>query len=50
MMKKKYAYQVGGIATATRESARIIQRSYRDTGANPVPRILQKITLERVVR
>jgi hypothetical protein len=49
-MKKKYAYQVGGVAVATREAARIVQRSYRDTGANPVPRITQKIIVERIVR
>jgi hypothetical protein len=50
-MKKKYAYQVGGIAVATREAARIIQRSFRtlDTVA-AAPRIIQKITMERIVR
>lgn len=46
----KYAYQVGGIGTGTREAARIIQRSLRDTGANPVPRIIQKLVVERVIR
>lgn len=49
-MKKTYMYQVGHLATATREAARIIQRSFRSTGANPVPRIVQKLTVERVVR
>lgn len=51
-MKQKvnYAYQVGGIGAQTREAARIIQRSFRDTGASVVPRIIQKLTVERVVR
>jgi hypothetical protein len=50
MMKKKYAYQVGGIAVATREAARVIQRSFRTDETVVVPRIVQKITLERIVR
>lgn len=49
-MKKTYLYQVGHMTTATREAARIIQRSFRNTGVSPVPRIVQKLTMERVVR
>lgn len=58
-MKKQYEYNVGGIAVNTRESARIVQRSFRalaestfttDGKAPVVPRIVQKITTERVVR
>lgn len=49
-VKQHYAYQVGGIGAGTREAARIIQRSFRDTGANPVPRIIQKLVVERVIR
>lgn len=49
-MTKKYLYQVGHVTTATREAARIAQRSFRNTGANPVPRIIQKLTVERIVR
>lgn len=49
-MKKQYEYKVGQVAVGTREAARIVQRSFRDTGANPVPRIIQKLTMERVVR
>ncbi|MNC12636.1 hypothetical protein D3C75_603600 [compost metagenome] len=53
-MKKKYAYQVGGVAVATREAARMIQRSFPTINVHgePVkaPRITQKITMERIVR
>lgn len=60
-MKEKinYSYQVGGIGAATREAARIIQRSFRETNewheratgeVKPVPRIIQKLTKERIVR
>lgn len=54
-MKKQYAYQVGGIGVATREAARVIQRSIRDELrsrglSNTAPRIYQKIVQERVVR
>ena len=58
-MKKQYKYQVGEYSLTTRESAREIQRSYRfanqlreAVGAEvkPVPRIIQKLTVERVVR
>lgn len=49
-MKKKYEYQVGHVQTSTREAARIEQRAFRDTGANPVPRITQKIVIERTIR
>lgn len=49
-MKKKYEYTVGNVRTFTREAAREEQRAFRDTGANPVPRIIQKLTVERVVR
>lgn len=50
--KQHYAYQVGGIGAATREAARIIQRTFRDP-ENPkaaTPRIIQKIVTERIVR
>lgn len=53
-MKKKYSYQVAGIAVATREAARIVQRSFPTldiTGAAvKAPRITQRITIEREVR
>lgn len=49
-MKKQYEYKVGHVRVFTREAARIEQRAFRDTGANPVPRIIQKLTVERVVR
>lgn len=52
--KIKYAYQVGHVALATREAARIVQRSIRSQAVvDPtvtVPRIVQKITVERIVR
>lgn len=55
--KVNYTYKVGGIATATREAARMIQRSFRQANTwseqdtkLEVPRIVQRITLERVVR
>ena len=58
-MKKQYEYQVGEYALPTRESAREIQRSYRFANqlreaigaeVKPVPRIIQKLTMERVIR
>lgn len=58
-MKKQYEYKVGTIGVATREAARIVQRSIRaqaeqaclTNGIAPaVPRIIQKLTVERVVR
>lgn len=58
-MKMQYQYNVGGISVNTREAARIVQRSFRalaesslttDGKAPVVPRIVQKITTERVVR
>lgn len=53
--KMKYAYQVGGIGVQTREAARLVQRALRNEIVekgltSPVPRILQKLTVERVVR
>lgn len=54
--KVKYEYKVGNVGVATREAARIIQRSVRAqaiaTGDvhQVVPRIIQKLTVERVVR
>lgn len=58
-MKMQYQYNVGGIQTGTREAARIVQRSFRALAASSlttdgktpvVPRIVQKLTVERVVR
>lgn len=58
-MKKQYEYKVGNFSVGTRESARMIQRSLRAGILNnadiaeqiaPVPRIIQKLTVERVVR
>lgn len=57
-MKKQYEYEVGGVTgLVTRESARLIQRSFRKTATvhddgtiAKVPRIIQKLTMERVVR
>jgi hypothetical protein len=58
-MKMQYEYNVGGIKVGTREAARIVQRSFRSLstqslttdGKTPVvPRIVQKLTVERVVR
>lgn len=55
-VKQHYAYQVGGIGANTREAARIIQRSFRDAHTvngelvKPVPRIIQKVVVERVIR
>lgn len=55
-VKTNYAYQVGGIGAGTREAARLIQRSFREAHTLngelvlPVPRIIQKLTQERVVR
>lgn len=48
--KVKYEYKVGHVGVATREAARIVQRSFRATGATEVPRIIQKLTVERVIR
>lgn len=58
-MKMQYEYNVGGIKVGTREAARMVQRSFRSlaeqtlttNGNTPVvPRIVQKLTMERVVR
>jgi hypothetical protein len=58
-MKKQYEYNVGGVAVGTREAARMVQRSFRalaeqtltTNGNTPViPRIVQKLTVQRVVR
>lgn len=53
-MKKTYEYTVGQFKTDTREAARLIQRSLRSDLANSLgvkaPRIVQKLTVERVVR
>jgi hypothetical protein len=49
-MLKKYLYQVDNFTTATREAARMIQRSLRNSGVSPTPRIVQKLTVERIVR
>ena len=55
-MKKQYEYAIGAFKVSTREAARIIQRSLRDpevlkdVGYTQVPKIIQKLTVERVVR
>lgn len=64
-MKKQYEYEVGGIKTSTRRTARELQRAFRAVtkdaelwaGAEPVadvfktvPKIIQKLTMERVIR
>jgi hypothetical protein len=50
-MKVNYEYKVAGIPTSTREAARLIQRSLRSaTPEAKAPRIVQKITMERIVR
>lgn len=54
-MKKKYEYTVGNFVTTSRESARMVQRSFRsdfakELGVTEVPRIIQKITIERAIR
>jgi hypothetical protein len=58
-MKMHYEYNVGGIKVGTRKAARLVQQSFRSLatqhlttdGKTPVvPRIVQKLTMERVVR
>lgn len=59
-MKTRYEYNVGGIATSSREAARVIQRSFREIAASgkpingvhitEVPKIVQRVITERVVR
>lgn len=58
-MKKQYEYKIGNFEVSTREAARMIQRSLRSSILNnseiaeqikPVPRIIQKLTMERVIR
>lgn len=48
--KKKYEHSINGLTVATREAARIIQRALRDPVTGTAPRIMQKLTIERVVR
>lgn len=54
-MKKKYEYTIGNFQASTREAARMVQRSFRsdfakELGVTEVPRIIQKITIERAIR
>lgn len=53
-MKKEYEYTVGNFKLKTREAARMIRRSLLSEAAvsqfGPAPRIIQKLTVERVVR
>ena len=58
-MKKQYEYKVGNFEVSTREAARMIQRSLRASILSSadiaeqiklIPRIIQKLTVERVVR
>lgn len=58
-MKINYEYEVGGVKLTNREAARLVQRAARASSerniaqggsALPVPKILQKITMQRVVR
>jgi hypothetical protein len=53
-MKKQYTYKVGGVILATRESARMVQRSIRQQSAvDPdvkVPKIVQRVVIEKEIR
>lgn len=53
-MKKQYAYKVGEVMLATREAARIVQRSIRQqAGVDPavkVPKIVQRVVIEKEIR
>lgn len=53
-MKKQYEYTVGCFKLHTREAARMIRRSLLSDEAvaklGPAPKIIQKVTIERVVR
>lgn len=52
-MKMQYEYMVGVFNVNTREAARMVQRSLKRTQLDqsaPAPKIVQKLTMERVVR
>lgn len=46
----EYTYKVEGVPTATREAARIVQRSLRDPETGIAPRIIQTKVVTQVVR
>lgn len=48
--RTEYSYEVEGVPTATREAARIVQRSLRNPETGVAPRILQTKVVTQVIR
>lgn len=48
--RPEYSYTVDGVQLKTREAARIVQRTLRNTETGIAPRILQTKTVTEVIR